>query len=586
LRTLNTQIKNTIFSGPASGVDAIPTFRILTPADIPIATTTTVGGISVGSGLTVSGSGVLSSSINTGNFWNITGNSGTTSTTNFLGTTDAQDLVFKANNIERLRIVNGVSASTGTAGDIVLGDANSGTFRSNKEMVVREDGDIYGPSILRLRNRNGENGATFETIGASANLVDFLFKTGTAAAPISSNIRFETRSASIKLAGNTTEWQIGQPDVVNGGPTLVIGAWGTGSKSALTIGNFGIGTTSPSEKLDITGNVRFSGALMPGNIAGTSGFLLTSAGAGVAPTWSNPANLITSNAWSITGNTGTTSGTNFIGTTDIKSLVMRTNNLQGLILDSLGNIGVGLSPGFTASPNREKLLVDAGTNPANNYINVVSGKGSTNNYLQVNIQNRSAGTAASSDIVATNDLGTESINYIDMGINSSGFATGAITGAPNTAYLYATGNDFVIGNSSSGKPLRFYTTNTSSTSTDAMRIDSDGKIGIATSSPNSTFSVNGSVTMKFFTVSTTTYSVSATDYIVLNTGAASTWTLPAASSCAGRVYKLINHGTANVTLSPAVRNSSAVAATTTLSNVAGANSLEILSDGTDWRVIN
>jgi hypothetical protein len=48
----------------------------------------------------------------------------------------------------------------------------------------------------------------------------------------------------------------------------------------------GIVTTSPSEALEVTGNVRFSGALMPGGTAGTSGQVLTSAGAGVVPTWS------------------------------------------------------------------------------------------------------------------------------------------------------------------------------------------------------------------------------------------------------------------------------------------------------------
>ncbi len=228
----------------------------------------------------------LSVSLALNSYWSTIGSSGTSSTINFLGTTDAQDLVFKANNIERLRIANGVSASTGTAGDIVLGDANSGTFRSNREMVMREDGDTHGPSILRLRNRDKENGAIFETIGSSEYLVDFIFKTGTAASPLVSNLRFETRNGStLKVSGNTTEWQFGQPDYTNGGPTLVIGASGTGSNSALRIGNFGIGTTSPSEKIDVAGNVKFSGALMPGNAAGDAGYFLTSTGANTPPTW-------------------------------------------------------------------------------------------------------------------------------------------------------------------------------------------------------------------------------------------------------------------------------------------------------------
>lgn len=39
--------------------------------------------------------------------WSLTGNSGTDPATNFLGTTDNKDLVFKTNNIERLKISDG-----------------------------------------------------------------------------------------------------------------------------------------------------------------------------------------------------------------------------------------------------------------------------------------------------------------------------------------------------------------------------------------------------------------------------------------------------------------------------------------------
>jgi hypothetical protein len=57
-------------------------------------------------------------------------------------------------------------------------------------------------------------------------------------------------------------------------------------------GNIGINNNNPQEKLDVIGNVRFSGALMPNNLAGTAGQVLTSAGAGVAPTWTNmPAGI-------------------------------------------------------------------------------------------------------------------------------------------------------------------------------------------------------------------------------------------------------------------------------------------------------
>lgn len=72
-------------------------------------------------------------------------------------------------------------------------------------------------------------------------------------------------------------------------------------------------------------------------------------------------------------------------------------------------------------------------------------KGNTNSYAQLNIQNSNAGTAASSDVVATANNGTETVNYIDMGINSSAYSATGVLGGANNAYLYATGNDFVIG---------------------------------------------------------------------------------------------------------------------------------------------
>ena len=191
------------------------------------------------------------------NDWALTGNTGTTAGTNFVGTTDAQDLVLRTQNIERLRINNALSPITGTAGDISIGTSNSGTIKSNRELVLRQDGDTFGSSVLRLRNRNGENGVIYENLNptpAGTNLVDFIFRTGTTASPITSNIRFETRSSSRKVTGNTTEWQFGQPDNLNWGPTLVSGAngtSGTGSNSAFLLGNVGIGTGNSSGKLHI-----------------------------------------------------------------------------------------------------------------------------------------------------------------------------------------------------------------------------------------------------------------------------------------------------------------------------------------------
>ena len=45
--------------------------------------------------------------------------------------------------------------------------------------------------------------------------------------------------------------------------------------------------------------------------------------------------------WLLTGNSGTTAGTNFIGTTDAKDFVTKTNNIERLRVLSTGNVGIG-----------------------------------------------------------------------------------------------------------------------------------------------------------------------------------------------------------------------------------------------------
>ena len=59
--TLDTQDANAVFIGPASGADAAPAFRALTPADLPDATASTKGIVQPGTGLAVN-AGVLNHS--------------------------------------------------------------------------------------------------------------------------------------------------------------------------------------------------------------------------------------------------------------------------------------------------------------------------------------------------------------------------------------------------------------------------------------------------------------------------------------------------------------------------------------------
>ena len=198
----------------------------------------------------------------------------------------------------------------------------------------------------------------------------------------------------------------------------------------------------------------------------------------------------TGSNWSLSGNSGTNSSANFLGTTDNNSFKMRTNNTQRVLVDSLGSVAVGSAPTFTAGVEREKFLVDAGssTTPNTSY-NVIDGKGYIDNYLQLNIQNRAGTANASSDLVASNDAATELVNYVDLGINSSGNTSTGVLGGASTAYLYGTGNDFAIGNGTAGKNLLLFTGGTAAN--ERMRITGTGNVGIATTTPAAILDVSG-----------------------------------------------------------------------------------------------
>jgi hypothetical protein len=132
----------------------------------------------------------------------------------------------------------------------------------------------------------------------------------------------------------------------------------TTASNVLILGNaskkIGMGTTNPQEKLDVVGNVRFSSALMPNGSAGTAGQILISGGVNTPPTW--VSSTVVTPAWLVSGNSGTNSGDNFLGTVDNVSLRVRTNNTERMVIDSTGNVGIG-----TGNPTNA-LTVQA-TNP-------------------------------------------------------------------------------------------------------------------------------------------------------------------------------------------------------------------------------
>ena len=280
----------------------------------------------------------------------------------------------------------------------------------------------------------------------------------------------------------------------------------------LTSTGLGIGTTTPAEKLEVAGNIRISG--------GTRSLIFGTPG-------SDPDAVIEHRAYAgadfdemlfYVGNDYSTSygpdrmrmvgeefrfqSFNNAGFSSLSNAESGTNLNTSMLINSDGNVGIGTTTFDGSNPDR--LIVDASTSGSSN---VITGKGDVNSYLQMNIQNVNNGNAASSDIIATANNGSASTVYVDMGINSQGYATGSssILNGSNTAYLYATGNNFYIGNGAQNKDLIFFT-NTAATGADGterMRILSGGAVCIGQTTANTTnkLTVNGSISASAFNVS-------------------------------------------------------------------------------------
>jgi hypothetical protein len=127
-------------------------------------------------------------------------------------------------------------------------------------------------------------------------------------------------------------------------------------------------------------------------------------------------------------------------------------------------------------------------------------------------------------------------------IGSNGAHTDAATfshvdlDASTTYALYQGASGLTILNAASGQELYFRIANS-----DVMRIDSDGKLGVGTTSPTSTFEVSGSQAGNY-TQTTGNITFNETHYIVDYTGdGAATFTLPNVSGITGRTYHIISH---------------------------------------------
>ena len=225
-----------------------------------------------------------------------------------------------------------------------------------------------------------------------------------------------------------------QINVANVGQNLTLSLpQGVATNSTVTFAN-----------LTITGNLTVNGTTTTANAESLNGKILYLANASTSNTQIDGGGIILGNAtssykrsilYSLTNNWWDTDGAGF------KTLALTAADANIANLRATGSAHFGAAYEGYDYPYAE-IQIDA----------------NVNSYSQVISTNHSPGTNASSDFVAANDIGTDSANYIDLGINSSNYANTdyAVTGG-NDGYLYVNGGNLAIGTQSPANVINFFT---------------------------------------------------------------------------------------------------------------------------------
>jgi len=178
--------------------------------------------------------------------WTITGNDNTSVSTNFIGTINNIGMAFRTNNIEWMRLQSGGQLTIGST--VAGGKLDVHQTSSNDVMRLVNYGN---PNNILIRRTQGTQITPTATTSTNTVLGRFDFEgyNGTGFTPAA---RIETMTdaiggSSTDMPGRLTFWTT--PD---GSGTMIERLRITNS------GNIGIATTTPSEKLDVSGNVKLT----------------------------------------------------------------------------------------------------------------------------------------------------------------------------------------------------------------------------------------------------------------------------------------------------------------------------------------
>lgn len=199
---------------------------------------------------------------NTGDYWDLNGNAGTDGgLTNFLGTTDARNLNFRTNNIDRIRIMSNDAFTTRVGVGTIFPTSYPPAASNTPTLLHVFDGGSSATDFSQL-----QLGANKSTAGNKVGELNFQ---STVDGPDRRTAAIESHVVDIPTPNNQSgdlRFSTNNEGVFNEKMRLQ------------SDGNLGINTTAPTQKLDVDGQVRIRGG-NPG-----AGKVLTSDATGTA-TW-------------------------------------------------------------------------------------------------------------------------------------------------------------------------------------------------------------------------------------------------------------------------------------------------------------